>query len=93
MSIKVVTAGILLALVASTVCSAGWRADCRAQAHACRKSHGASLVTTTTMIQFSGCPSQNCGASHCVMVNGQPYVLMWDALRGLCSLPMPCQLQ
>jgi hypothetical protein len=82
-----VAAVVAVVLAMPSPAPAGWRADCRATARACRKSRGASLVTTTTIPSIA-CPSQNCGGGHCIMFNGQPYVLMWDALDGACSLPM-----
>lgn len=80
---RLLTAGMVL-LLASTVCSAGWRADCRAAARECRKTRGASLT-----IPLTSCESQNCSGGHCVMVNGQIYVRLDDALFGVCSLPRP----
>jgi hypothetical protein len=63
-----------------------WRADCRAAARSCRKRRGAPTTTTTTTIPEIACPSMNCGG-HCIMVNGEAYVSMFDALYGFCSFP------
>src|SRR4030095_16213049 len=79
---------VVLLLAMPVPAPAGWRADCRAAARACRKSHGATATTTTTTIPGVACGSPNCHG-HCIMVNGQLYVSIVDALSGNCSLPMP----
>ena len=46
--------------------------------------HGASLTTmstTSTTLERTTCPSQNCGSAACIIVNGYPYVDMFDALN------------
>jgi len=52
-------------------------------------SHGASLVTTSTTLERTTCPSQNCSSAACILVNGYPYVDMFDALNGECELFRP----
>src|ERR1700720_3868147 len=83
-----IAAVVALVLGMPGAASAGWRAECRALARDCRKSRGAILTTTTTTIPFSSCLSENCHG-HCVQVDGQAYVLVWDAVSGDCEIESP----
>jgi len=96
MTRRSVAAVVALVLGMPSVISAGWRAECRRAARECRMTHGASLTTmstTSTTLERTTCPSQNCGAQ-CVFVNGYPYVDMFAALNGECELfrPPDCSL-
>src|SRR5690349_4903971 len=84
-----VAAGVAVVLAMPGIASAGWRANCRAASRECRMSHGASLVTTSTTLERTTCPSQNCSSAACILVNGYPYVDMFDALNGECELFRP----
>ena len=75
---------VSLLLLAAVPAHAGWRAECRALARTCRHQHG----TTTTTLPFEPCGSENCHGM-CLIIDGQYYVAMVDALSGECSLPCP----
>jgi hypothetical protein len=82
-----VAAVVVVVLAVPTPTPAGWRADCRVAARARRKSRGATSTTTT--IPRIAWPSQNCLGGRCIMVNGERYASMFEALNERGSFPKP----